>query len=1112
LRRRRRNELNDIPAKANRILHCVLVSLFLVFLRVFHLSVIEIDQKQEESRLPQRKTVIEPAVRATIRDRFNLPLAINRTHYQATILYSHVKDVPAFAWEINAQGVKIKIPKRKKYIRSLSEKLAEELQLDADRIEDLIHAKASFYSSVPFVIKEDLSEKEFYRLRMLENEWPGIHTRRLPRRHYPRGRTGADIIGYMGAINKKEYEKILHEIKALESLIKAYEEGEEVEWPPPMLTMAAAWKRLKDLQEKAYTIHDYIGKTGIEGVYEEQLRGFYGKKSFYSNSKGTIVQELPGSRPPLTGHRILLSLSSELQEFAEQLLAQNEEVRLVRRSALGPVKKTVIAEKQPWIKGGSITVMHPQTGEILALATFPRYDANDFILSGKPEVQKEKTKRIYRWFENDSYLGSIWNMQQPLEREKFNALTNQFYDEKKWLTWAAYLDMILSPQHPLKAVLSAHPTIGEAVKLQQAVADLERLFPGWNLPALFNALYPDDTPHQPLSKITDKQKLTSLMQENREVVEGLKKKMAFAFEPLSLNYDKILLVDLLHLAAPYEKFTPDLLQYVESITLADYKEQTASWIQFMQELKMESKQIFHSVDFKDWRKKEEKEFLRQVRLREKEAKIYPKPYIDYLDKEEREQFKEFWNNHYRQLVLSFLEEDDTTAAKITFPQKLRLNIPAYALLSYLETMRSYEDLKKPLYGTYKPFKKNQTEKDLAASFYPMYGFGYARSQCYRQSSIQGSLFKLVTAYAAMMQRYEKLKGGGLTIHDLNPLTMVDEVYQMGGLNYVGYTADGKPIPQHYKGGRLPRSLAHLNNGKVDIVRALEVSSNPYFSLLASEHLENPQDLAEAARLFSFGSKTGIELPGEIAGKVPDDLERNRTGLYAMAIGQHTLVVTPLQTAVMLASIANGGTILKPKIVHLTAGRQPARGEVEMHASSDFPFQETLGLVGIDFPLFSESSNPEKSVVKPVQTEVVREIYMPEIVRQVLLKGLKGCLLKTYQESMNSLTRLYKSYPEAIKDFKDMKDTLVGKTSTSESVENIDLDLNDGTGIYTHVWYGCIAFQKGNKTLHLFKDEFGQPELVVVVYLRYGGYGKEAAPIAAQIAKKWFDLKKKYEEG
>ena len=252
----------------------------------------------------------------------------------------------------------------------------------------------------------------------------------------------------------------------------------------------------------------------------------------------------------------------------------------------------------------------------------------------------------------------------------------------------------------------------------------------------------------------------------------------------------------------------------------------------------------------------------------------------------------------------------------------------------------------------------------------------------------------------------------------------------------------------------------------------------------------------------------------VIGFVPSDLATNRTGLYAMAIGQHSLVVTPLQTAVMLAAIANGGKVLKPKLVKLTAGRQHARGEDQIVCLPTFPYQDALALAGIDFPLFTAVSQADQeSLVKMVPTEVKREIFMPEVIRLTLLKGLRAASLHTHKESLANLTRLYKQYPDAILQFNELKDQMFGKTSTSESVENLDLDLEEGTNIYTHVWFGSIVFPNKsgdqNKTVILLKDEFGQPELIVVVYLRYGGYGKEAAPLAAQIVKKWRELKSKY---
>lgn len=1110
-------------------------------MRVWHLAVIQYEDRLASSRRPQQKSFIEPAVRATIRDRFFLPLALNRVRYQAALLYSEIREIPLVAWEEGPQGKKIRVSKRKEYISRLSSLLAEELNLDPLRVEDLIYSKVSFYAHLPFVLKEEISEKTYYRLKMLEREWPGICARRLPKRYYPRGRTAGEIIGYMGAINAHEYEKIPQEIRALEESIREYEEQPD----SSDLDMADVRKRLRHLKEKAYSIHDLIGKAGIEGAFEEQLRGFYGKKNYILNSKGKILRELSGSRKALSGHQVVLSLSADLQEFAEQLLAQNEVLRIVRKAALGPVKNTVIAQKHPWIKGGACIAMDPQTGEILALASYPRMDPNDFVSSGDEETERGKQGRIGRWFENEKYLGDIWNQNCCLERERYDPFLGGFSDEKKKLTWKYYLDLVLPPQSALRKSLDEVRHLEDAIFIQSAVGELQNLFSDFDIYAIFNFLYIKGR-HRTFGMTLSGEELkkaAALFDANRARIEMIQMSLEPYFFDLDQNYDKVLLVDLCRVAVDGDRFCSSLIQQVGGQTLEQYRDLSACCVQVQEFLKKQSQDLFHDLDFVAWRKKNEKSYLKAKREEEKVLKMYPKPYLDYLDQLERDLFKTFWAECKWKIFTAFLtgkelpDESEKIIPYLAYFKNWRqelmqgadqraywrepynrlssvlASLSVESAIAFLKTMRSYRELNRPLLGRYRYLRgaPPRLEKQLAAAFYPAYGYGYGRSHGFRQATTQGSLFKLVTGYAALTQKFKMSGEKAATFHDLNPLTMIDQVYSQGGTRYVGYTEQGLPIPQLYKGGRLPRSLAHRNSGRVDLIRALEVSSNPYFSLLAGEFLEKPEDLAEAARLFSYGEKTGIELSGEISGKVPQDLATNRTGLYAMAIGQHSLVVTPLQTAVMLAAIANQGKILKPTIVRAIIGMEPAGGEKLISRPPQFPLQGSLGLVGIDFPLFTALSQPQEEPAVTQQTaSLKRTIFMPELVRDVLLQGLKASILRTYQESFASLIQLYKQQPEAVADFASLKNQLAGKTSTAESVENLDLDLEEGTAIYTHVWFGCISFdqkspQKG-KNLFIFKDSFGEPELVVVVYLRYGGYGKEAAPLAAQIVKKWRSIK------
>lgn len=1134
----------DIPEKANRIINIILVGLVLIVFRVWHLSIVQYDQKLEESRKPQRRTVIEPAKRGTIRDRYNLPLAINKLQYQASILYSQLKPIPSVAWIKDAGGKKTKQFKRREYISKLSQLLAKELNLDPERLEDLIHSKGALYQQIPLVIKEDITEKEYYRLKMLEKDWLGIHVQIRPKRHYPRGRTASDVIGYMGAINKQEFESIIQEKNYLEDFIKEKEAGEEVDYPQGISTLNQARKRLKDLEEQAYTINDYVGKTGIEGRFEHDLRGYHGKKSFYSDARGNFMRELPGSREPLSGQRILLTLSAELQEYAEKLLVQNDYIREGRVSGVDAAKAALLSVKQPWIKGGAVIAMDPNTGEILALASYPRFDPNDFTASGATEAQKAKRANISRWLESEQYVAEMWDQKRPMERENYDADSASLYDEQKMLTWNHFLEIVLPRTSPVFETLERMGKIEHAIALQNGARDLLALSGQTNLYWAFNSLYTGDD-HQP-SQIKAPNSVKAGIEENYKKhiseVARLRKILDPWLMGIPLCYDKVLLVDLCRVNVNADIFDPLLLKITGKQTLSEYREISAAMSIISDASRSMAKEIYHDTTFKNWRKENEKTFLQSKRAEETLAKKYPKPYLDLLDAKENELFDQFWRENKLTLLLAFLSGRSHREASSLEPylehfkgwykelkkgahpemtwrkqyMTLQDGIKSYSLetaAGYIQTMRSFADLQRPLYGKYRYLRKednNQYEKHLAAAFYPLRGYGYGRSQAYRQSATQGSIFKLVTAYEALVQRFNKLKGERLNTSLLNPLEIFDQTYRHGKENYVGYSIDGKPIPKLYKGGRLLKS-SMSNIGRIDLLRALETSSNPYFSLLAGDVLENPEDLSNAAREFCYGKCTGIDLPAEISGKVPEDLSYNRTGLYAMANGQHTLVVTPLQTAVMLSSIANGGKILKPKIVSMMAGKKPYRHD-ESNPAAKYPYHGPLQLIGIDFPLFSFSdSQANSSLVYRFPTQIKHEIFMPDIVRGMLLEGMRRVVLKQMREGLINLSKVYKEYPEAISDFVDLKDHIVGKTSTSEIMENLDLDSMQGTNKYTHVWFGGILFNLDsfgeNKHVYVENDAHGSPELVVVVYLKYGTFGREAAPLAAQVIQKWREIKK-----
>jgi penicillin-binding protein 2 len=100
-----------------------------------------------------------------------------------------------------------------------------------------------------------------------------------------------------------------------------------------------------------------VGKTGIERQYEKELMGTEGKLTEIVDSLGRFQGEISRT-PPINGKSVLLTLDMDLQLKAEEILEGRE---------------------------GAIVVMKPKTGEILAMASYPRFDPNKFISRFTPE-------------------------------------------------------------------------------------------------------------------------------------------------------------------------------------------------------------------------------------------------------------------------------------------------------------------------------------------------------------------------------------------------------------------------------------------------------------------------------------------------------------------------------------------------------------------------------------------------------------------------------------------------------------------------------------------------------------------------------------------------------
>jgi len=172
----------------------------------------------------------------------------------------------------------------------------------------------------------------------------------------------------------------------------------------------------------------------------------------------------------------------------------------------------------------------------------------------------------------------------------------------------------------------------------------------------------------------------------------------------------------------------------------------------------------------------------------------------------------------------------------------------------------------------------------------------------------GSTFKLATALAALETQM------------LDPRTTVNDT--------------GRYLLKNCAGDRCVfRNAGEEAHGPVNVTRALTVSSDVFFYNLGDQFWQRraalPNGIQNAARSLGLGTKTGVGLLGEHAGRVPDPASRKalheanprafpngdwRTGdNINLSIGQGEVVVTPLQLAQMYAGFAEGGKRFTPRV-------------------------------------------------------------------------------------------------------------------------------------------------------------------------------------------------------
>lgn len=302
----------------------VLVSLAFVALisRLFFLQIVETQQFQQLSESNRTRIISIPARRGDILDKNGKLLATSKPVFSIQYTPSQTDDD----------------------IEVIAKRL-EELLKDPDITKESIikTIKENPRRYVPVEIARlpygDQGWETVSRLEENRRDLPGISIEEQPLRVYPNGPLAGHILGYVGKINEEELEKN-----------RQYE----------------------------YGIQDWIGKTGIERFaelvrYEKGtvigLRGKDGVRQVEVDAGNRKIQELT-SIPPTPGHNVVLTIDADVQKAMETSM------------------DALIADLQksnPKAMAASAVLLDVKTGAILAAASRPTINPNDFVDGSYPE-------------------------------------------------------------------------------------------------------------------------------------------------------------------------------------------------------------------------------------------------------------------------------------------------------------------------------------------------------------------------------------------------------------------------------------------------------------------------------------------------------------------------------------------------------------------------------------------------------------------------------------------------------------------------------------------------------------------------------------------------------
>ena len=218
-----------------------------------------------------------------------------------------------------------------KDLGALVEPLSQGLDVAPDILHERFEQAGHQAAFEELTVKEGATSADIAWVEAHMLELPMLLIREQPQRRYPSNDTLAHVLGYVGEISPEQLKQ----------------------------------PKFKDNTDNPYRAGDIVGQEGLESTYDKYLRGRDGYREVEVDSRGRIQRELSVALPQ-PGQDLVTTIDLDLQLTAEEQLRNSPNKR------------------------GVIVVMEPQSGEILAMASYPTFDPNLFSQRiSTPEGRKE---------------------------------------------------------------------------------------------------------------------------------------------------------------------------------------------------------------------------------------------------------------------------------------------------------------------------------------------------------------------------------------------------------------------------------------------------------------------------------------------------------------------------------------------------------------------------------------------------------------------------------------------------------------------------------------------------------------------------------------------------